>query len=47
MVSRRLYKKGSPHEERRIEKSKENRGTVQTIVIFEHGPAYIHLIPSD
>ena len=47
MASRKLYKKGSPHEERRIEKSKENRGTVQTTVIFKQGPAYIHFISSD
>ena len=34
MTSRRLYKKGSPHEVKK-EKKEENRGTIQIIVVFE------------
>ena len=47
VASRRLYKKGSPHEEKDGRKREENGGTVQTIVIFEQGPAYVHFISSD
>ena len=46
MTSRRLYKKGSPHEEG-DKRKKESRGTAQTTVIFEQGPIYAHFNSSD
>ena len=47
MASRRLYKKGSPHEEEDGEKRElEQKNSARTIV-FQKGPVYIPFVSSD